>query len=326
MTDFSLGSNPIHHGLMPTDDGHQLYWEEFGRRDGIPALHLHGGPGGTLGASGYRNRWDLSRTRLIGFEQRGCGRSLPSAADANVEMESFTTPRLIADIETLRIGLGIEKWILNGVSWGSTLALAYAQAHPERVIGIVLFAVTTTSREEVQWITETVGALFPEAWDRLAGFASRHVPAYASGELRLVEAYAQLLSSSDLELREAASREWALWEDTHISLGSEQVVRDPRWEERSFRHSMTRMTTHFWAHDGFCQPPILENMAKIQHLPAVLIHGRADVSGPARTAWKLHQLWPASSLVICEKDGHGGADMVDHWTSANAKMLDLASW
>lgn len=325
MTDSSLGSIPTHHGLMPTDDGHQLYWEEFGRSDGIPALHLHGGPGGTLGASGYRNRWDLSRTRLIGFEQRGCGRSLPSAADANVEMESFTTQRLIADIETLRIELGIEKWILNGVSWGSTLALAYAQAHPERVIGMVLFAVTTTSREEVQWITEFVGALFPEAWNRLAGFASRHVPAYAAGELRLLEAYARLLSSNDLELRDAASHEWALWEDTHISLGSEQVVRDPRWQERSFRHSMTRLTTHFWAHDGFCQPPILENMAKIQHLPAVLIHGRADVSGPARTAWELHQLWPASSLVICEKDGHGGAGMVDHWTSANAKMLDLAS-
>ncbi|MEG2423964.1 alpha/beta fold hydrolase [Glutamicibacter sp.] len=325
MTDSSPGNIPAQQGLMPTDDGHQLYWEEFGSPGGIPALHLHGGPGGTLGASGYRNRWDLSRTRLIGFEQRGCGRSLPSAAAADTDIGEFTTQRLIADIETLRVGLGIEKWIINGVSWGSTLALAYAQAHPERVVGMVLFAVTTTSREEVQWITETVGALFPEAWDRFSRFASSRIPAYAAGELRLVEAYAQLLGSTDLELRDAASREWALWEDTHISLGSEKVIRDPRWHDRRFRHSMSRLTTHFWAHNGFCKPPIIENMAGIRNLPAVLIHGRADVSGPSMTAWKLHQLWPASSLVICETDGHGGAEMVDHWTSANANMLDLAS-
>lgn len=313
------------HGLLPVAGGHHVYWEESGVPDGIPALHLHGGPGSTLGAGGYRNRWDLARTRLIGLEQRGCGRSIPSAADAETSIHSFTTQQLIADIEELRISLGIEKWILNGISSGSTLALAYAQAHPQRVIGMVLFAVTSTSREEVTWITETVGAIFPEAWDRLAGFAREHAPGHAAGSLRLVEAYAQLLNSDDLSLRDAASQQWALWEDTHISLGSEQVIRDPRWQDQRLRHSLTRLTTHFWAHDGFCDPPLFENMAGIAHLPAVLIHGRSDISGPVRTAWRLHQALPNSELVICENDGHGGQSMVEHWNSANSKMLDLAS-
>ncbi len=211
-------NHPREQGFLPVSDGHRLYWEEFGSPDGIPALHLHGGPGGTLGNSGYRQRWDLPRTRLIGFEQRGCGRSTPSAADLGVPSDHFTTQKMIQDIEALRIARGVDKWILNGVSWGSTLALAYAQAHPERVHGLVLFAVTTTSREEVRWITETVGAIFPEAWERLDKFARDHVPEYESGAESLIDSYARLLANSDPGLRDAASLEWALWEDTHISL------------------------------------------------------------------------------------------------------------
>ncbi|NQD40721.1 alpha/beta fold hydrolase [Glutamicibacter halophytocola] len=318
-------NSPGEHGFLPVSDGHRLFWEESGLPQGVPALHLHGGPGGTLGNSGYRHRWDLARTRLIGFEQRGCGRSTPSAADLNIPADQFTTQKLIEDIEALRIDRGIDKWILNGVSWGSTLALAYAQARPSRVIGLVLFAVTTTSREEVQWITETVGAIFPEAWDRLSKFARTHIPGYESGEMSLVEAYAQMLSSPVSDLRDAASIEWALWEDTHISLGSERVLRDPRWKEKQFRHAMTRLTTHFWSHSGFCQPPILDQVELINHLPAIFIHGRNDVSSPAATAWKLHRSWPGSELQICEGDAHGRTSMVERWTAANLKMLDLAS-
>ncbi len=318
-------NSPNEHGFQSVSDGHRLYWEEFGSPNGIPALHLHGGPGGTLGNSGYRRRWDLSRTRLIGFEQRGCGRSSPSASDPNVPAEHFTTQKLIEDIEVLRKERGIEQWILNGVSWGSTLALAYAQAHPERVLGIVLFAVTTTSREEVQWITEMVGRIFPEAWERLSSFARAHVPEYDAGKLSLVEAYSLLLSCPDAQLRDAASLEWALWEDTHISLGAEKVIRDPRWSDPTFRHCMTRLTTRFWAHAGFGQPPILELVDRVKHLPAIFIHGRNDVSSPASTAWNLHQRWPGSELIICEGDAHGGTSMVEHWNQANTKMLNLAS-
>lgn len=318
-------STPAAHGFISATDGHQLYWEESGTADGIPALHLHGGPGGTLGAGGYRQRWDLSRTRLIGFEQRGCGRSIPSAAAPDADSAEFTLQKCIDDIETLRSSLGIEKWILNGVSWGSTLALAYAQAHPERVIGIVLFAVTTTSRSEVQWITETVGAVFPEAWDRFSRYARQHAAEYAEGNLRLVDAYARLLWPADPEVRNAASEEWALWEDTHISLGAASTARDPRWDDERFRLAMTRLTTLFWSHDGFCDPPILERLDRIGHLPGILIHGRSDISSPARTAWQLHRAWPNSELFLCAEDGHGGAAMVEQWTTANGKMLDLAS-
>ncbi|WP_159610256.1 alpha/beta fold hydrolase [Glutamicibacter sp. JC586] len=318
-------STPSSSGFLEVNDGHRLYWEEFGTPNGVPALHLHGGPGGTLGSSGYRQRWDLNRTRLIGFEQRGCGRSSPSAADPCVPKSQFSTQKFIEDIEALRVSLGIDRWIINGVSWGTTLALAYAQAHPQRVVGLVLFAVTTTSRREVQWITESMGAIYPEAWHRLSSFAQQHAPAYDAGRIRLVEAYADMLWSPDLQLRDKASHEWALWEDTHISLGSGEVKRDPRWEDTTFRHTMTRLTTLFWARDGFCDPPILENLDRLQNLPAIFIHGRSDVSSPTSTAWKLHVDWPGSELHVVDADGHGGAEMVELWTNANLKMINHAS-
>ena len=165
--------SPRRVGMLDVTDGNTVYWEEWGSAKGVPALYLHGGPGGTLGAGRYRERCDLGRTRLVGFEQRGCGRSTPHASDPRVSLAGNTTAALVGDIERLRTHLGIEAWIVNGVSWGSTLALAYAQAHPERVLGVVLFAVTTTSRREVNWITEGVGAIFPEAWDRFARHAER---------------------------------------------------------------------------------------------------------------------------------------------------------
>jgi proline iminopeptidase len=331
-------------GLLPVSGGQRIYWEEWGAEDGVPALHLHGGPGGGLGRSGYRQRFDLARTRVIGFEQRGCGRSLPHASDPAFPLEALTTQLLIEDIEALREARGVQRWILNGVSWGSTLALAYAQAHPERVLGVVLFAVTTTRRWEVDWITEGVGAIFPEAWDRFAAFAEDARIGYRRGEGRLVEAYARLVNSPDASLRDAASREWALWEDTHVAIGAgapggtgagspgnagsrtstdpaqspPAVQRDPRWEDDAYRLAFVRLTTHIWSHDGFLDPPLLENMAALEGIPAVLIHGRRDVSGPAVTAWELHRRWPGSRLVIDEQDGHGGASMVEAWSAANA--------
>jgi len=312
-------------GMLPLDDGHQMYWEQWGNPDGQPVMYLHGGPGGTLGASGYRHRWDLGRTRLVAFEQRGCGRSTPSAANPLVPLSDFTMAKLISDIERLRRSLGIKQWVLNGVSWGSTLALSYAQAHPERVSGLVLFAVTSTSEAEVRWITETVGAVFPEAWDEFASFAEIHHPSYTRGSGRIVKAYADLLASPDGQLRDAASQAWALWEDTHVSLGRDPVVRDPRWDDARFRQAFARLTTHFWSHAGFNDPPLLERMDRIEHLPGILVHGRQDVSGPLRTAWELHRRWPGSQLVICEHDGHGGEQMTAHWESANNTMLDRLS-
>jgi proline iminopeptidase len=171
--------------MLNVGDGNEIYWEEWGSPEGVPAVYLHGGPGGGLRTSRYRNRFDLTRIRVVGFDQRGCGRSTPHVSDPSVSLTDNTTAHLVRDIERLREHLGIEAWIVNGVSWGSTLALAYAQAHPDRVLGIVLFAVTTSSRREVDWITEGVGMVFPEAWDRFASHAENAGTGYRRGHGRL---------------------------------------------------------------------------------------------------------------------------------------------
>ncbi|QOR70688.1 alpha/beta fold hydrolase [Ruania alkalisoli] len=313
---------PHTHGLLTASDGQSISWEEAGTPDGVPAVYLHGGPGGGLGQGGYVTKFDPDRYRIIGLDQRGCGRSVPLAHDPAHDLDANTTPRLIADLEELRTHLGIAAWVVNGVSWGSTLAIAYAQAHPDRTLGIVLFAVTTTSRAEVDWITEGVGRVFPEEWERYAAFAASHDPAYRRRESRLVEAYARLLR--DPATREDASQAWARWEDVHVSIGAGGFQPDPRWADDDYRHAFTVLTSHYWAHDGFTVPPLLEQMDRIAHIPAALIHGRRDISGPVHTAWELHRRWPASRLVIDEGDGHGGDGMVAEWVRANDQLA--ARW
>lgn len=309
-------------GMLGTGSGQQVYWEEWGRLDKTAALYLHGGPGGGLRASEYRHRFDLARTRVVGLDQRGCGRSTPHASESSTSLASHTTAHLVSDIERLREHRGIEAWIVNGVSWGTTLALAYAQAHPDRVLGLVLVAVTTTSRREVDWITEGMGSVFPEAWNRFAAHAEEAGVGYRRGEGRLVEAYARLLDSTDLGVRDAASREWALWEDTHVSIGTGGYRHDPRWDDPRFRLAFSRLTAHYWAHDGFAQPPLARRMDRLSGLPGILVHGRRDISSPAVTAWELHRSWPGSRLVIDEGDGHGGGSMTRHWSAANDELLD----
>ena len=312
---------PLHSGVLDVGGGQLVYWEEWGSPDGVPALYVHGGPGGALSASTYRHRFDLNRARVIGFEQRGCGRSTPHASEPATSLANNDTAHLIADMEALRAHLGVDHWILNGASWGSTLALAYAIARPEPVLGIVLFAVTTTSRAEVDWITEGVGAMFPEAWDRFAAHAERAGIGYTRGQGRLVEAYARLMESPDPAVRDAASHEWALWEDTHVSIGAGGFQRDPRWDDDRFRHAFVRLTAHYWSHDGFTDPPILDQLDRFSGIPGTLIQGRRDISSPAVTAWQLHQGWPGSRLIIDEGDGHGGRSMLEHWRTANDDLF-----
>ena len=292
---------PFDAGLLAVGDGTEIYWEISGNPDGKPALYLHGGPGSALRSGSYRRHFDPERYCIIGIDQRGCGRSRPLASDAPGELHRNTTQALIGDIEAVRTHLGIASWLVSGVSWGSTLALAYAQAHPGGVSELVLVAVTTTSREEVDWITEGVGRLFPEAWQRFERDSGRR-----PGE-RVVEAYARRLAEGDLQERVLAARAWNAWEATHISL-------DPGWEPRSQPPDEERglafatLVTHYWAHDGFLRngQEILGRIAEIADTPAVFIHGRRDVGGPAITPWTLHQRWPASRLVIIEAEGHGG--------------------
>lgn len=306
-------------GLLSVTGVHQVYWEESGRPDGVAALYLHGGPGGSLGTGGYRSKFDPSIFRIIGLDQRGCGRSTPLVTSPGYDLGQNTTGDLIEDIETLREHLEVERWLVNGVSWGATLTLAYAQAHPDRVAGIVLTAVTTTDRFQVEWITETVGAVFPEAWDRLAGHAEQTDIGYRRGQGRLIEAYARLMTHPDPAVRDAASHAWADWEDHHISIGTGGVRRNPRWNDDDSRHVFATLVTHYWAHDAFLNPPILDQMPRLRGIPATLIHGRQDVSGPAVIPWRLHRAWPDSKLIIIEEDGHGGDAMVHAWCSANIR-------
>lgn len=204
-----------------------IYWEATGEPAGIPVLYLHGGPGGSLGRGGYRKRHDPSRFLIIGLDQRGCGKSTPIVQDDPDHLSENTTQALIEDIEAVRQHLGIEKWIVTGVSWGSTLALAYALEHPTRVLGIALVAVTTSSREEITWITEDVGRIFPEAW---ADFAEA---ANAKPGERMVAAYARRLAGHDREDARCAALSWDRWESTadpdsmHGLNGEESLVSTP---------------------------------------------------------------------------------------------------
>lgn len=245
---------------------------------------------------------------------------MPLALDLQHDLDANTTSRLIADLEELRTHLGVEGWVINGVSWGSTLAIAYAQAHPERVRGVVAMAVTTTSRWEVDWITEIVGALYPEEWELFVQHAEQAGLGYQRGKERLVEAYRRLMRHPDPAVREAASLAWARWEDAHIAIGAGGFRRDPAWDDRAFRQNFAILVTHYWANDGFCDPPLLDRMQRLAGIPAVLIHGRLDVSGPLRTAWQAHRRWSGSRLVVDEGEGHGGSAMVNAWRQANDDM------
>jgi proline iminopeptidase len=305
---------PYAHDWLSRPDGARLYWEESGNPDGQAAIYLHGGPGSGLGAGGYRRRFDPAKYRIVGMDQRGCGRSTPLAIDDLSSLDGNTTQSLIADLEALREHLGIDSWVVHGVSWGCTLAMAYALAHPSRVRGLVLVAVTTGAREEIDWITEGVGAIFPEAWSRFSSVAR-------DGE-RPIEAYARLLRDPDAAARADAARAWEAWESTHVSLDPNWVA-GPMFENDRDRQNFATLVTHYWANDCFLPGAarIRDRVAELDGIPAALIHGRRDVSGPAITPWSLHQRWPSSELIIVEDEGHGGPKEMEYAAAALSKLV-----
>jgi proline iminopeptidase len=305
---------PFATGYLPVSDGNEIYWETSGNPKGKPALHVHGGPGGGMGA-GYRKRFDSDKFLIVGFEQRGCGRSRPLVTDPDApDLKTNTTQALIADIEALREHLGVDKWLLTGLSWGTTLALAYAQTHPDRVSEIVLFAVTTTSASEVEWITDAMGRVFPEEWEKFEA-ASQRKPGQ-----RIIDAYYELITDPDPIVRENAGRAWCAWEDTHISLDPKHVPDSRFDDDPQFAQVFATLVIHYWSHSGF-EPKggLLGGMDKIAHIPAVLIHGRLDVSSPLETAWNLHKAWPKSELIV-RNEGHGGDEMIDELIRAVARF------
>lgn len=296
---------PYAAGLLPVGEGQSVYWETSGNPRGKPAVFLHGGPGGGMGA-GYRRRFDPQRYLIVGFEQRGCGRSVPLATDPAHRLGLNTTAGLIADMEILREHLGIGRWLLHGVSWGTALALAYAQAHPERVSELVLMAVAPTDARYVTWITETVGLLFPREWEAFV-----QAGGVQPGQ-RVVDAYFERLTDPDPAVRRAAAEAWCRWEDTHITLDPGfQPGHTLSSDSPEFRQNFATLVAHYWRRAGFWPGgSALAGMARVAHLPAVLIHGRYDVSGPAGFAWELHRAWPGSDFVLVADEGHGGPRMV----------------
>lgn len=291
---------PYDSGLLDVGDGHLVYWECCGNPEGRPALYLHGGPGSGC-SPGQRRFFDPGVHRAVLFDQRGCGRSRPLAGEPDADLGTNTTAHLISDIEALRKLHGIERWTVLGLSWGSTLGLAYAQAHPARVASLVLGLVTTTSRREVEWVTEGVGRIFPQEWHRFATAvpeALRHLP--------LVDAYAELLFDPDPAVRGHAAREWCAWEDAHVSLAPGHAP-NPRYEDPEFRLRFARLVTHYWRHAAFLEDEqLLRDAAILNGIPGFLIHGRYDVSSPLETPWRLSREWTTSRLQILDDAGHGG--------------------
>jgi proline iminopeptidase len=291
---------PYEHGMLDVGDGNLIYWETSGTPEGKPAVVLHGGPGsGSLPV--LRRYFDPAAYRIVLFDQRGCGRSTPHASDPAVDLSTNTTHHLIADIECLRRYLGIDRWLVFGGSWGSTLGLAYAEHHPDHVSEIILVSITNTTRREVAWITRDMGRIFPAEWARFRDGA----PA-AERDGSLVEAYSRLLHDPDPAVREQAAKDWCAWEDVHVSL-FKRPNRKPgsRYDDPAFRMAFARLVTHYWRHAAWLEDGILLREAgRLSGTPGVLVHGRLDVSGPPDIAWDLAQRWPDSELVLIEDAGH----------------------
>jgi proline iminopeptidase len=286
-------------GLLDVGDGHSIYWEARGNPGGKPAVVLHGGPGSGASAS-WSDVFDPAVYRVVLFDQRGCGRSTPTAARTVGALSANTTQHLIADIEALRVYLGIDRWLVIGASWGSVLGLAYAQAHPGSVSELVLFSVVGGSRREVEWATRGMGVFFPEEFRRFqAGVPDRD----RHGDLSL--AYYRLLLNPDPAVHEPAARNWCEWDDRQMRAPGEPASR--RYEDPEFRLCFARLVTHYWSHGHFLPDGGLgANAVRLADIPGVLIRGALDLGFPADLLWKLARDWPRSRLVVIDDEGHRG--------------------
>ncbi|MEP6852574.1 MAG: prolyl aminopeptidase [bacterium] len=296
--------DPYDQGHLDVGDGNLVYWETSGNPGGTPALCVHGGPGAG-GRRGSRRSFDPERFRIVMYDQRGCGLSTPSAADASTDMNVNTTEHLLADMERLREHLGIERWLLIGGSWGSTLILAYAQRHPERVIGVVIPGVTTSRRREIDWLYRGVGRFFPAEWEQFRLGATAGSPA---NDGDLVGAYARLMEHPDEAVRLQAATDWCAWEDAVIS--AEPQGRRGVYSDRSERDllAFVRICSHYFAAGAWLEEGVLLREAgRLAGIPGVLIHGRLDLSGPLDVAWHLARAWPDARLEVIEDSGHTGS-------------------
>ena len=287
-------TEPFASGFMETPEGFRVYYEECGNPKGKPCVILHGGPGGAINPT-MRRFFDPKRWRMLLFDQRGCGRSLPNAS-----LEHNTTWTLIEDIEALRKQVGCEKWTVFGGSWGSTLALAYAATHPERVEALVLRGIFTLTEREVRWFYQDgASAIFPDAWEKFLA----PIPEAERGDLLM--AYHRRLTHPDLHVQREAAAAWSRWEGDTISIRGPEA-RPAKFNETDFAVAFARIECHYFVNDAWVDPArdLLANVGKIRGIPGVIVQGRYDVVCPMDSAWALHRAWPEAELVIVGDAGH----------------------
>jgi proline iminopeptidase len=295
---------PYASGKLDVGDGNEVYWEACGNPDGQPAVVLHGGPGSGC-ASWFRTLFNPAHYRIVLFDQRNCGRSTPNASDPATNLACNTTWHLVADIERLRQHLDLERWLVVGGSWGSTLALTYAESHLERVSALVLFGVTTGRRSEFDWTFRGgIGAFFPEEWDRLCAAMPP-----SDGDRDVVDTYYRHLHSADQSLREKAAYEWCLWESATPAWPPTPGLA-PRFEDPAFRLSFARIVTHYARANGFLEDgQLMDGATALSGIPGILVNGRFDFQAPIGNAWALKKVWPRAEMVVVPEAGHsaGGA-------------------
>ncbi len=288
---------PYASGHLDVGDGHVIYWERVGTPGTKPAVFLHGGPGGGSSAN-HRRQFDPALYDVTLFDQRGCGRSTPHAG-----LEANTTWHLVADIERLREMAGVEKWLVFGGSWGSTLALAYSETHPERVSELVVRGIYTLTRAELDWYYQFgVSEMFPDKWERFVA------PIPADERHEMMAAYHRLLTHPDKAARLEAAKAWSIWEGETITLLPEPSV-SSQFEDAEYAHAFARIENHFFVNAGWLEEgQLLRDAHKLKDIPGVIVHGRYDMPCPAKYAWALHKAWPRAEFHLIEGAGHAASE------------------
>ncbi|MCG7393305.1 prolyl aminopeptidase [Microvirga sp. ACRRW] len=284
---------PYDHGMLDVGDGHRVYWELCGNPNGKPVVFLHGGPGGGC-TPAQRRLFDPKKYKILLFDQRGCGRSTPYAS-----LDNNTTWHLVADMERLRAMIGVDKWMVFGGSWGSTLALAYAEKHPERVTELIVRGIFTLRRAELLWYyQEGASWLFPDKWERYLA----PIPPEERGDM--MAAYRKRLTHPDPAIQAQAAQAWSLWEGETITLLHNQGFSD-QFGDPHYAIAFARIENHYFVHDGwFEEGQLIRDAYKLKGIPGVIIQGRYDVATPPKTAWDLHKAWPEAQFIMVPDAGH----------------------
>jgi len=291
---------PFDRGRLRVSAVHELYYEQCGNPKGRPVVFLHGGPGAGL-VPDYRRFFDPEAYRVILFDQRGSGQSVPHAS-----LDDNTTWHLVADIEQLREHFGVDQWLVFGGSWGSTLALAYAETHPDRVSGLVLRGIFLGRQNEARWFYEDsqgASAIFPDNWEDFL----RVIPEAERGDM--IGAYYRRLTSTDESTRQEAARAWSIWESSALRLLPDQELID-EFSEPEKAVALARIECHYFTNNCFFETDnyLLEHVDRIRHIPAVIVHGRYDIICPLMSAWELHRAWPEATLNIIPDAGHATSE------------------